>query len=112
MQKEKVLNIKGFWHSWKDTVLMRFIRNKYFLASVIFVVWVTFFDSASLINWSKVVVNIGEQEKQKQYYKDAVKTAEEKINELTSNKDSLEKFAREQYLFKEEYEDIFIVEFE
>jgi cell division protein FtsB len=112
LQKEKVLSIKGFWHSWKDTGLMRVIRNKYFLATIIFVVWITFFDSASLISWSRVVMNIGEQEKQKRYYKEAVKSAEEKIDELTSNKDSLEKFAREQYIFKEEDEDIFIVEFE
>lgn len=35
---------------------------------------------------------------------------EEKLNELNSNRDSLEKFAREQYLFKKEDEDIFIIE--
>ena len=53
---------------------------------------------------------MSDQEIQKRYYKEAIKATEEKLNELSSNKDSLEKFAREQYLFKEIDEDIFIVE--
>jgi len=57
-----------------------------------------------------VVLNVSEQESQKRYYKEAIKAMDEKLNELNSNKDSLEKFAREQYLFKEDDEDIFIVE--
>lgn len=72
--------------------------------------WVTFFDANNLIRWSKIIINIGEQESQKRYYKEAIKSMDEKLNELSSNKDSLEKFAREQYLFKEDDEDIYIVE--
>lgn len=72
-------------------------------------VWITFFDSNNLIDWSKVVLNISEQESQKNYYKQEIKSIEEKLNELTSNRDSLEKFAREQYMFKEDSEDVFIV---
>lgn len=72
-------------------------------------VWITFFDSNNLIDWSKVVINISEQESQKNYYKQEIKSIEEKLNELTSNRDSLEKFAREQYMFKEDSEDVFIV---
>lgn len=72
-------------------------------------VWITFFDSNNLIDWSKVMINISEQESQKSYYKQEIKSIEEKLNELTSNRDSLEKFAREQYLFKEDSEDVFIV---
>lgn len=72
-------------------------------------VWITFFDSNNLIDWSKVVLNISEQESQKKYYIQEIKSIEEKLNELTSNRDSLEKFAREQYMFKEDSEDVFIV---
>jgi len=72
--------------------------------------WFVFYSSNNLIQWGRVVSNVSEQESQKRYYKDAIKAMDEKLNELKSNKDSLEKFAREQYLFKEDDEDIFIVE--
>lgn len=75
-----------------------------------FLIWVSFFDSNNLIEWSRVIFNIGKQESQKEYYKESIKQTEEKLQELSSNRDSLEKFAREQFMFKEDDEDIFIVE--
>lgn len=89
---------------------MRFVRNKYLVTSLAFVIWITFFDSNNLIEWSRVVLNIGQQESQKEYYKESIKSTEEKLRELTSNRDSLEKYAREQYLFKGDDEEVFIVE--
>jgi cell division protein FtsB len=44
------------------------------------------------------------------YYKNEIKQSQRKMNELESNKDGLERFAREQYLMKKEEEDIFIFE--
>ena len=52
---------------------------------------------------------VAQQERQKEYFKEAIKVTDEKLKELTSNKDSLEKFAREQYLFHEKDEEIFLV---
>ena len=48
-------------------------------------------------------------QKEKRYYKDEIKATEEKLLELSSNKDSLEKFAREQYIFHKDSEDVYIV---
>lgn len=104
------MGVKEQWHKVADSRFARVIRNKYLIASAVFVVWVTFFDSNNLIDWSKVLISISNQESQKSYYKGEIKSIEEKLNELTSNRDSLEKFAREQYMFKEDSEDVFIVE--
>lgn len=93
-----------------DSPVMRIIRNKYLVTTLAFVVWITFFDSNNLIQWSRVVLNISEQESRKSYYRESIKATEEMLNELSSNRDSLEKFARERYLFKEDDEDVFIVE--
>ncbi len=89
---------------------MKFVRNKYLVTGLAFVIWITFFDSNNLIEWSRVVLNIGQQESQKEYYKESIKNTEEKLRELSSNRDSLEKYAREQYLFMADDEEIFIVE--
>ncbi len=104
------MEVKERWRKFSESKFARVIRNKYLIASAIFVVWITFFDANNLIDWSKVVFNISDQESQKRYYREEIKSIEEKLNELTSNRDSLEKFAREQYLFKEDSEDVFIVE--
>jgi len=104
------LRVKERWNAFIDSRVIKFVRNKYLVTGLAFVIWVTFFDSNNLIEWSRVVLNIGEQESQKEYYQESIKSTEEKLRELTSNRDSLEKYAREQFLFKEDDEEIFIVE--
>ncbi|MDP3452252.1 MAG: septum formation inhibitor [Bacteroidales bacterium] len=104
------MRLKERWHLIIDSPVMRIIRNKYLVTTLAFVVWITFFDSNNLIQWSRVVLNISEQESRKSYYRESIKATEEMLNELSSNRDSLEKFARERYLFKEDDEDVFIVE--
>jgi len=97
------------WQRFKESGLFRIIRNKYLLVTIAFFAWVVFFDSNSIIEWSSIRSNINRQEKEKTYYKQEIKSAEEKLQELSSNKDSLEKFAREQFYFHEEDEDLYIV---
>ena len=97
------------WQRFKESGLFRIIKNKYLLVTVAFFAWVIFFDSNSIIEWSSIRSNINRQEKGKTYYKQEIKSAEEKLQELSSNKDSLEKFAREQFYFHEEDEDLYIV---
>ena len=98
------------WNSFNDSRIFRIIKNKYVIALVIFGVWVTFFDRNNLIEWAKVNLNISRQREEMRYYKKEIKATEEKLNELSSNLDSLEKFAREQYYFHEDDEVIFLVE--
>ena len=97
------------WQRFKESGLFRIIKNKYLLVTVAFFAWVIFFDSNSIIEWSSIRSNIHRQENEKTYYKQEIKSAEEKLQELSSNKDSLEKFAREQFYFHEEDEDLYIV---
>ncbi|MFA6335040.1 MAG: septum formation inhibitor [Bacteroidales bacterium] len=98
------------WQRFLDSKILKIIKNKFLIVGVVFAVWITFFDGNSLIDWAKVILDINEQEEQKSYYKQEIETTEEKLLELGSNLDSLEKFAREQYFFQEEGEDIFIVQ--
>ena len=98
------------WQRFLESRLFRIIKNKFLIAGIVFAVWVTFFDGNSLIEWGKVAVDISDQEKQKEYYEKEIKATEVKLLELSSNLDSLEKFAREQYFFKEVDEDVFIIQ--
>ena len=48
-------------------------------------------------------------EKDKIYYYEKIKIDSRKLEELRTDRENLEKFAREQYLMKKDNEDIFIV---
>lgn len=99
-----------FFRAIKDSNLLRILRNKYLLVTLFFVVWIVFFDSNNLISWSGDIRTVIMQERQKNYYKEAIRKTDEKLKELSSNRDSLEKFAREQYYFHEKDEELFIIE--
>jgi len=98
------------WQRLNESRLFKIIKNKFFLATLVFGVWIVFFDQNSMIDWFEVQMKIIKQESQINYYKEEIRSIDEKLNELSSNKDSLEKFAREQYYFHEKDEDLFIVE--
>lgn len=89
---------------------VRVITNKYFIVTVIFAVIVLFVDRNNLISWAGDYITALRQEKViRQYHKD-IRLLDDKLDELTSDKDSLEKFAREQYYFHKKGEDVFIVD--
>lgn len=94
--------------SVKKTI--KILKNKWLIAIVLFLIIVLFAESNNIFSLMRGYRELGAQERQKRYYKEAIKTAEENLQELTSNKDSLEKFAREQYLFHEDDEDVFVIE--
>ena len=88
----------------------RILLNKYFILTMAFLVWVAFFDSNSLIRWVGVRKTLHEQKSQIRFYEQEISATESKINYLKSEKDSLEKFAREEYLYHEEEEDVYLIE--
>lgn len=88
----------------------RVIRNKYFLTGLVFVLWLAFFDKNNLVDLVGEVNKIRAYNNEKVYYEQKIASDREKIKELKTNKENLEKFAREQYLMKKKNEDIFIIE--
>ncbi|MBR5856734.1 MAG: septum formation initiator family protein, partial [Bacteroidales bacterium] len=101
---------KSFKNSLLESILFRIIKNKYFLLSIFFIIWVLFIDTNNLIRWYSDMKDVAAQERQKRYYKEAIRQTDEQLKELRSNLDSLEKFAREQYYFHRADEELFIVE--
>ncbi|HIZ85278.1 MAG TPA: septum formation initiator family protein [Candidatus Coprenecus stercoravium] len=89
---------------------LRVITNKYFIVTFLFVVLITFVDRNNLIRWAGDYFEVLRQEKVMRQYQRGIRALDEKLNELTSNRDSIEKFAREQYYFHEKDEEVFIVD--
>ena len=64
----------------------------------------------TVIHWVKAKMDIIAQEKEIEQYRNDLKEMEERINMLKTDKDTLEKFAREQYYFTAPGEDVYIIE--
>lgn len=83
--------------------------NKYVITVVIFLVWLIFFDANSLVMRFKLSRQVKRMETEKVRLQEAIEQTERKMDELKSDKEQLEKFAREEYLMKREDEVIFII---
>lgn len=85
-------------------------RNFYFVTGLCFLVWMLFLDSNDLISRFKLGAKLRALEGEKEYYQQKITEVEKDKKELTTNKELLEKFAREKYLMKKEKEDLFIIQ--
>jgi cell division protein FtsB len=86
-----------------------FLRNKYVLTVLVFLLWITVFDENSLANWVESKLELRRMKHEKAYYEQQLKNTTDILQELRSNNDSLEKFARERYGFHNPDEDVFVV---
>jgi cell division protein FtsB len=84
-------------------------RNFYFVCSMLFLFWMTFLDSNDLVTRVKMSSKLGDLEDEKEYYNQKIVEVEKDRNELMTNKELLEKFARERYLMRKESEDVFVI---
>lgn len=68
-----------------------------------------FFDRNDLISQYDYNTQVNKLEEEKAFYTSESSKAIKDLDELTTNRDMLEKFAREKYLMKKENEDIFVI---
>ncbi|MBP1674750.1 MAG: Septum formation initiator [Bacteroidetes bacterium] len=86
-----------------------FLRNKYLLTIIIFVVWLLLLDSNNLISRYKEMKNLRKLKSDREYYVKRIEEDKRKLYELRTDDRNLEKFAREQYRMKKPDEDLYII---
>lgn len=74
-----------------------------------FFVWLLFFDQHDLITQIELKQELNELETTKAYYEEEIEKTEQDLNELLTNDEQLERFAREKYLMKKPNEEIFVI---
>lgn len=84
-------------------------RNKYILTAIIFIIWLTLFDSNNLIARYKALRELHNLKRDKEYFTNRIETDRKKLHELKTDNENLEKFAREQYRMKKPDEDLYII---
>ena len=100
---------KLLWENSRNTRIGKALRNKYVLAFLIFLVWLLLFDQNNLAERRKSTAEFNQLLLEKKYYLQKIDEDRKRIDELKTNTENLEKFAREQYLMKKDNEDIFVI---
>ncbi len=101
------MSLASFWK-----VVYPWLRNKYVLTIIIFILWMLLFDSSNWLNVLAEYRRIKNLEAEKQYYIEKIENDRNRLNELRTNNENLEKFAREQYLMKKPEEEIFVISYD
>ncbi|MGC9352916.1 MAG: FtsB family cell division protein [Mariniphaga sp.] len=90
-------------------IWIKAVKNKYLIASILFLTWIVFFDENSFVSHAENKRRLNELNKQKEYYLERIEADKQKLEDLNAGKKQLEKFAREQYYMSKPDEDLFIV---
>lgn len=88
--------------------IFKHLKNKYILTTLIFIIWLLFLDNNNLLDRFDYIHEYNQLKSDQEYYLEKIKNDAKRMEELRTDKENLEKFAREQYLMKKENEDIFI----
>ncbi len=87
----------------------KFARNFYFIAAALFLFWMLFLDSNDLVSQFRLNRKINSLENEKEHYLKKFEEVQAEHDQLLSNTEALEKFAREKYLMKKDSEDLYVI---
>lgn len=85
------------------------MRNIYFIAILAFVVWICFLDRYNLIAQYELSAEQRKMETQKSFYLTEIEKNQQEKEDLLSDQEKREKFAREKYYMKKDSEDLYII---
>ncbi|MEI6348051.1 MAG: septum formation initiator family protein [Bacteroidota bacterium] len=89
---------------------MKYLKKfKYLITLTLFFSWMLIFDSNNIIKQVEYLNTLSKIEQEREYYLNEIKENQSSTNELISNIDKLERYAREKYLMKRENEDVFLI---
>jgi cell division protein DivIC len=90
--------------------ILPFLRNKYILSSIAFVVWMLFFDRNDVFTQLERRGDLNELRQSKAYFEKQIAENRKFSKDLQFNASAIEKYAREHYLMKRDNEDLFIIQ--
>ncbi|HSW68215.1 MAG TPA: hypothetical protein VLH16_06520 [Bacteroidales bacterium] len=85
------------------------LKNKYLIASIVFAVWLIFFDTNNLIHRRQLKNDLRQELERRDYYLNEIRSDSISLHELLSDTAGLIRFARERYLMKRDTEDVFLI---
>ena len=94
-----------FFERWK-----KFYKTNFYMCSaLIFGIWVTFFDSNSLISQQKTKRSINNLKREKNIYIQQINEIKTQLDRIKNDEDQMKRLAREKYFLREEGEEIYLL---
>ena len=87
---------------------LKILKNRYFYTSLTLVLFLFIYEDTSVFNLFNMKSELKKIETQNINKENEIQQVKEKMHQLTTNKDELEKFAREHYLMKKKDEVIYL----
>ena len=84
--------------------------NSYWLVTIVFLILTLTVGDSSLYKRFTYDEKIRGLEKEIKHYQEEIDVNSKKLNDLKTDKEGLERFAREEYFMKKANEDVFIIE--
>ncbi len=85
------------------------LKNKYLLTGVAFVVWIFFFDPKDIPSTINRIETYSKLQKNEQHMTKLIVETSKDRDLLKTNSETIEKYAREKYMMKKDNEDLFII---
>ena len=91
--------------------ILKFAKSTYGIIIILFIFWMIFLDSNSLIIHRELNNDIKELNEQKIYYENEISKDNIEL-EMIQSDSGLEKYAREKLFMKKDKEEIFLIEYD
>jgi cell division protein DivIC len=85
------------------------VKNKYFIAVVAFAVWMLFFDKNDIFSQYERLSHAKELNKNEAHQSQLITETHKELGFLKNSAQTIEKYARENYMMKKDNEDLFII---
>ena len=95
---------------WKQHRVGKVLLNKYFIVGFLFLVWICFFDTNNVGQMIRTRRTLRSQRHQMEFYNQEISKMGRKLDQLQSQRDTLETFAREEYYYQQDGEDVYVIE--
>ena len=108
MENQTNASSRYFWNM-RMPKIPKYLRSKYSIATFVFVMWMLFFHDIDIPFMIETRSELHQLEEQREWYGEENKKAKEALRDLTTNQETLEKFAREEYFMKRDNEDVYVI---
>lgn len=87
----------------------RIFRNFYLAGALVFAFWMLFLDSNDLINQLRLRFKLSALKREKVFYQEKIEEVKADREQLLTDEEMLETYARERYLMKKPEEELYII---
>jgi len=89
--------------------IRNFFTNKYLVTGTAFALWMLFFDRNDVALQLKRIHELNKLQETEKVMDRQIADTKQELNQLKTNPETLEKYAREKYMMKKDNEDLFII---